>query len=51
MSDFPDFVTARSKVWVTTYVPVGWTGERKVGQLYNVYFTGSSTTGNLAIRK
>ncbi|XP_052705223.1 uncharacterized protein LOC128180999 isoform X4 [Crassostrea angulata] len=26
---FPDFITARSKVWITTYVPVDWTGERK----------------------
>lgn len=27
---FPDFITARSKVWITTYVPVDWTGEGKV---------------------
>lgn len=30
---FPDFITARSKVWITTYVPLDWTGERKVTRL------------------
>lgn len=32
MSGFPDFITARSKVWITTFVPIDWTGERKVWQ-------------------
>lgn len=30
---FPDFITARSKVWITTFVPLDWTGERKVTRL------------------
>ena len=32
MSGFPDFITARSKVWITTFVPLDWTGDRKVWQ-------------------